>query len=141
QIDERMRPALFYASPYYADGAVYIRSNGQLFRSRRGALGLFEEYETVFPDPSMAVSSLAYAPDGLYANIKESPHLLRDGEFVDLGETGRIDHFETLRSDPNLIFAIDSARMRLLRRSGDALSEEFSIPHPLGFVYRVAQTQ
>lgn len=139
QIDERMRPALFYASPYFAEDDVYLRSNGQLFRSKRGEQGLLEGFETVFEDPAIAVSSLAYAPEGLYANINDALHLLRDGKFVELGETGRLDHFEAWRGDPDLIFAIDSAQMLLFRRSGDSIETVFATPHPLGYVYKITQ--
>lgn len=141
QIDERLRPNVFYPVTHEVDGKLYMRVNGQILTPQHDSNGFLTGFENAIPTLPLSISVALKAPDGLYFHGGTETYLLRNGQIVFLGENGRIDRLATLATDPNHLIATSSSEIRILKREGATLRTTHTLSHNAGLVNKIAQDE
>ncbi|EDY85061.1 ATPase, histidine kinase-, DNA gyrase B-, and HSP90-like domain protein [Verrucomicrobiia bacterium DG1235] len=138
-IDERLRPSLIYPIAHEYNGRVYIRNEGKLYTTQHDQNGKLTNLIDAAPDLPSSVSVGLAAPDGIYIHAETDTYLLNENGLNLLGHIGRIDRLTTFPSDPNLLLAMSTSDIKILRREGMELKKTESRPHTIGFVNKIAK--
>jgi len=138
EIDQRLRPSLYYPKLHYLDGDLLLHSNSQLLKAQFDASNRLSGFAPAFKEHSKHVITAATGPDGLYIRSKDTIGLFRNGESKHLGAGESVDAMIVPKNDASRLVTITPTHINLMQRAGDRLIQIDQTTNPSGYPYHIA---
>ena len=139
-IDERLRPSLFYASPYSQGDDLYLLSFYILYKADFDRYGRISGFHNLFPNTDMEITAVGETKHGLYFGTNHHGlfKLDENDQAIYLMDAPAFDRLKQSRDHPDLLIGTNSSNIWLLKASGETLARIDAIDNDR-FVNRMQQ--